>query len=88
MTAPAPGAAALDGSGARKVILHEVGLRDGLQNPSVRDPSIEPKLKLLHLMHSLGIHAADIGLPGMRGPELAQEALALRPDLKVIFASG
>ena len=39
-------------------------LRDGLQNPSVRDPSIEPKLKLLHLMHSLGIHAADIGLPG------------------------
>ena len=24
----------------------------------------------------------------MRGPELAQEALALRPDLKVIFASG
>jgi 2-isopropylmalate synthase len=39
-------------------------LRDGLQNPSVRDPSIEPKLKLLHLMDALGIHAADIGLPG------------------------
>lgn len=39
-------------------------LRDGLQNPSVRDPSIEPKLKLLHLMHAIGIHAADIGLPG------------------------
>jgi 2-isopropylmalate synthase len=39
-------------------------LRDGLQNPSVRDPSIEPKLKLLHLMHALGIQAADIGLPG------------------------
>jgi len=30
----------------------------------------------------------DIGLPGMRGPELAQGALALRPGLKVIFASG
>lgn len=39
-------------------------LRDGLQNPSVRDPAIEPKLRLLHLMHRLGIHAADIGLPG------------------------
>jgi len=39
-------------------------LRDGLQNPSVRDPSIEPKLKLLHLMNSIGIHGADIGLPG------------------------
>lgn len=39
-------------------------LRDGLQNPSVKDPSIEEKLELLHLMESLGIHAADIGLPG------------------------
>ncbi|MDW8249179.1 MAG: 2-isopropylmalate synthase [Myxococcales bacterium] len=39
-------------------------LRDGLQNPSIRDPAIEPKLKLLHLMDALGIHAADIGLPG------------------------
>jgi 2-isopropylmalate synthase len=39
-------------------------LRDGIQNPSVRDPSIEDKLELLHLMHQLGIHAADIGLPG------------------------
>ena len=39
-------------------------LRDGLQNPSVKDPSIEQKLELIHLMESLGIHAADIGLPG------------------------
>jgi 2-isopropylmalate synthase len=39
-------------------------LRDGIQNPSVRDPSIEDKLEILHLMHQLGIHAADIGLPG------------------------
>ena len=39
-------------------------LRDGLQNPSVKDPSITEKLELIHLMESLGIHAADIGLPG------------------------
>jgi len=39
-------------------------LRDGLQNPSVIDPGIEDKLKLLHLMNDLGIHIADIGLPG------------------------
>ena len=39
-------------------------LRDGLQNPSVKDPSIAEKLELIHLMESLGIHAADIGLPG------------------------
>jgi CheY-like chemotaxis protein len=30
----------------------------------------------------------DVGLPGMRGPELAKEAIALRPDLRVVFASG
>jgi len=39
-------------------------LRDGLQNPSVRDPSIEQKLRILHLMDDLGIDEADIGLPG------------------------
>jgi 2-isopropylmalate synthase len=39
-------------------------LRDGLQNPSVRDPSIEAKLEILHLMDDLGIDEADIGLPG------------------------
>jgi 2-isopropylmalate synthase len=39
-------------------------LRDGLQNPSVADPNVESKLKLLHLMARIGIHVADIGLPG------------------------
>jgi 2-isopropylmalate synthase len=39
-------------------------LRDGLQNPSVVDPGVEEKLKILHLMEELGIHVADVGLPG------------------------
>jgi 2-isopropylmalate synthase len=39
-------------------------LRDGLQNPSVTDPPIEAKLELVHLMEKIGIHEADIGLPG------------------------
>ena len=39
-------------------------LRDGLQNPSVTDPPIADKLAILHLMDDLGIHEADIGLPG------------------------
>jgi 2-isopropylmalate synthase len=39
-------------------------LRDGLQNPSVVDPSVEEKLEILHLMNDLGIHVADVGLPG------------------------
>jgi 2-isopropylmalate synthase len=44
--------------------LFDETLRDGLQNPSVEDPGIEDKLKVLHLMEDLGIDAADIGLPG------------------------
>ncbi len=39
-------------------------LRDGLQNPSVIDPPVENKLEILHLMEDIGIHEADIGLPG------------------------
>jgi 2-isopropylmalate synthase len=39
-------------------------LRDGLQNPSVVDPPVEDKLAILHLMDEVGIHHADIGLPG------------------------
>jgi 2-isopropylmalate synthase len=39
-------------------------LRDGLQNPSVVDPPVEAKIEILHLMNDVGIHAANIGLPG------------------------
>jgi 2-isopropylmalate synthase len=39
-------------------------LRDGLQNPSVTDPKVEHKLRILHLMDKIGIQEADIGLPG------------------------
>ncbi len=41
--------------------LFDETLRDGLQNPSVKDPPIEAKVKLLHLMDDLGIHVADVG---------------------------
>ena len=39
-------------------------LRDGLQSPSVRDPDLDQKVRLVHLMDELGIDTADIGLPG------------------------
>ena len=44
--------------------LNDETLRDGVQSPSVVDPPLEDKLELLSLMASLGIGAADIGLPG------------------------
>ncbi|HTF89200.1 MAG TPA: LeuA family protein [Planctomycetota bacterium] len=39
-------------------------LRDGLQSPSAKDPSLETKIELVHLMERLGIQTADVGLPG------------------------
>ena len=48
----------------REVLLDDETLRDGLQSPSVRCPTIEQKLEILHLIDRLGIDTADIGLPG------------------------
>jgi len=47
-----------------KVHFDDETLRDGIQSPSARDPDIDEKLRLLHLMSDLGIDAADLGLPG------------------------
>jgi 2-isopropylmalate synthase len=49
---------------ASPVMLDDETLRDGLQSPSVTDPPIESKIRLLHLMDALGIETADVGLPG------------------------
>jgi 2-isopropylmalate synthase len=45
-------------------MLDDETLRDGLQSPSVIDPPIDVKVRILHLMNSLGIETADVGLPG------------------------
>lgn len=72
--------AAFDWSAAR-MDLNDETLRDGLQSPSVRDPSMEQKLRLLHLMADLGIAAADIGLPGA-GPRVRDQVLALATEIR------
>lgn len=69
------------------ILLNDETLRDGLQSPSVRDPSIAEKIEILHLMEALGIHSLDLGLPGA-GPRAVEhvEALALeivRHKLKI-----
>jgi len=63
-----------------RVELDDETLRDGLQCPSVTDPSIEDKRALLHLMVDLGIHAADLGLPGA-GPRAYADTLALAREV-------
>ena len=39
-------------------------LRDGLQSPSARNPTIEQKIELLGYMEKLGLQKVDLGLPG------------------------
>lgn len=45
-------------------MLDDETLRDGLQSPSVVDPPLDDKIRILHLMDKLGIETADVGLPG------------------------
>ena len=63
-----------------KVELVDETLRDGLQSPSVVDPPIEDKIRLLHMMERLGIHTADIGLPGA-GPRAVDAVTALAREI-------
>jgi 2-isopropylmalate synthase len=51
-------------------MLNDETLRDGLQSPSVRTPSIDERIAILHHMDALGIDTADVGLPGA-GPRVA-----------------
>jgi isopropylmalate/homocitrate/citramalate synthase len=62
------------------VQLNDETLRDGLQSPSVRTPSIEQKLAILHHMAGLGVHAADLGLPGA-GLHVVDDVLALAREI-------
>ena len=71
-------------------MLDDETLRDGLQSPSVKDPAIDEKIRILHLMEGLGIDMVDIGLPGA-GPrafadverlarEIADSRLKIKPN--------
>ena len=55
-----------------RVMLNDETLRDGLQSPSVRTPTIDQKIRILHLIDALGIDTADIGLPGA-GPHVVRD---------------
>lgn len=76
---------------AQEIEFDDETLRDGLQSPSVADPSIEEKLELLHLMDDLGIQGVDLGLPGAGGrprddilrmaKEIADCGLKIRPNV-------
>jgi 2-isopropylmalate synthase len=62
------------------VLLDDETLRDGLQSPSVRCPTIDEKLRILHLIDRLGIDTADIGLPGA-GPHVVRDVERLAREI-------
>jgi len=64
----------------RTVLLNDETLRDGLQSPSVRCPTIDEKLRILHLIDRLGIETADIGLPGA-GPHVVRDVERLAREI-------
>jgi 2-isopropylmalate synthase len=65
---------------AGPVLINDETLRDGLQSPSVRDPSIAEKIEILHCMEALGIHSLALGLPGA-GPRVVEAVTALAREI-------
>jgi 2-isopropylmalate synthase len=53
----------------RNIELNDETLRDGLQAPGIKQPSLKEKIKILDCIHSLGIDAACIGFPAA-GPAM------------------
>jgi len=62
------------------VLVNDETLRDGLQNPSIHDPTIQEKIEILHLMEALGIDSVNIGLPGA-GPRAFEHVEALAREI-------
>ena len=58
-------------------MLDDETLRDGLQSPSVRSPTIDEKIDILQRMDALGIDTANIGLPGA-GPQSSRTSSGSR----------
>ncbi len=64
----------------KRVMLNDETLRDGLQSPSVKTPTIGEKIKILHLIDQLGIDTANLGLPGA-GPHVVADVERLAREI-------
>ena len=65
----------------RKITFFCETLRDGIQSPSVVDPTISDKIRLVELANDLGIHHIDIGLPGA-GPRAVEDCMVLAKHIR------
>src|SRR5437773_2362412 len=64
----------------RKIEFDDETLRDGLQSPSVTDPTLEGKVQILHIISDIGVDSADIGLPGA-GPHVQRSVERLAREI-------
>jgi 2-isopropylmalate synthase len=66
------------GWGARRVLLLDETLRDGLQSPSAHNPTLDQKLEGLRRMARLGVSAVNLGLPATSAAAKDEAAAMLR----------
>lgn len=60
----------------RRVSFVDETLRDGIQCPSVTDPPIEAKKRIVELLSAIGVDKVDVGLPGA-GPRAVADVKTL-----------
>lgn len=67
--------------GRRRPLVNDESLRDGLQSPSVRHPTADEMVEILHAVEQAGIDACNIGLPGA-GPHVVATARRLAQEIR------
>jgi signal transduction histidine kinase/CheY-like chemotaxis protein len=83
------------GMGTILVVEDDPGVR-GYSTETLRDlgftvreaANARAALDTLRSDASIDLIFTDVGLPGMSGPDLAREALTLRPELKILLTTG
>jgi len=97
VAAPSPPPAPQTGQARRKVLVVEdmalirmstVDMLEQLGFEALEAGDGTTALAMLKEDTGIAILLADLGLPGLSGRELVDQARKLRPDLKVIIASG
>jgi len=63
-----------------KATFDDESLRDGLQSPSVRTPTIEQKIEILHRIVDLQLDSVNLGLPGA-GAHAVRDVTALANEI-------
>lgn len=56
--------------------LFDETLRDGIQSPSVHDPDIEDKIRIVELLDAIGVEYLDVSLPGS-GPRAVEDTVRI-----------